>query len=36
MLVIFDRRAKAKGIKARTRFTRAVSPVGRKVRVLRA
>jgi hypothetical protein len=35
VLVIFDRRAKAKSIEARTRFTRAVSPGGRKVRVLR-
>ena len=36
VLVIFDRRPKAKSIEARTRFTRAVSPAGRKIRVLRA
>ena len=36
VLVIFDRREKAKPIDERTRFTRTTSPKGRKVRVLRA
>jgi hypothetical protein len=36
VLVIFDRRVKAKSIEERTRFTRATSPAGRRVRVLRA
>jgi len=36
VLVIFDRRAEAEDIDTRTRFEEAVTPVGRKVTVLRA